>query len=222
MIEVKNISKSFDSKVILEPVSFRLENGKSYAIVGQSGVGKTTLLNIISGLERPSSGQVIIDNVEVNDKNLPYLRREKFGYIFQNFALIDDETVEDNLKVGLTNSDLSKKDKIILMEKVLKHLDIDVGLKQKVYSLSGGEQQRIALARILLKRPKIIFADEPTGSLDKLNEKIVLDSLLQDFDPTTTVLIATHSLHVLKRCDYVIKLENKKLKFEENINESDL
>lgn len=157
------MSKLFEKRIVFENVDFSLKEGASYAIVGKSGVGKTTFLNILGGLENPTSGQVLIDDVEVNEKNLPNLRRLKFGFIFQNFGLIDNETVRENLLIGLANQNLSQHEKDVAIKKVLKELDLgNLELNQKIYTLSGGEQQRVALARIILKKSKIIFADEPT------------------------------------------------------------
>lgn len=193
MIKAEKLSKTFGDKVILKESSFQLESGKSYAIVGRSGAGKSTLLNMLSGLEKATSGRVLIDDLEVNKQNIKRLRREKFGYVFQNFALIDNESIESNLAIGLADAKGSRKEKQKLMRQVLDHLDVKADLSQTAYSLSGGEQQRVALARILLKKPQIIFADEPTGSLDAGNGQLVLDSLLADFGPDAALLIATHS-----------------------------
>ena len=108
MIIINKMSKLFEKRIVFENVDFSLKEGASYAIVGKSGVGKTTFLNILGGLENPTSGKVLIDDVEVNEKNLPNLRRVKFGFIFQNFGLIDNETVRENLLIGLANQNLSQ------------------------------------------------------------------------------------------------------------------
>ncbi len=213
------MSKLFEKRIVFENVDFSLKEGASYAIVGKSGVGKTTFLNILGGLENPTSGKVLIDDVEVNEKNLPNLRRVKFGFIFQNFGLIDNETVRENLLIGLANQNLSKHEKDVAIKKVLKELDLgNLELNQKIYTLSGGEQQRVALARIILKKAKIIFADEPTGSLDSENSNLILRHLLTDFGRDATILIATHSPEVWQKCDYVIKIKNQKSELIKNSN----
>ena len=210
MIKVEHLTKKFKGKTIFENINCTLESGKSYAIVGKSGAGKTTFLNVLSGLEEPTSGKVIIDNLHVNAKNQRKLYREYYGFIFQNFALIDTETVRQNLQLGLANQKLAKKSTDAKMTAALSQVGLDrMPLKQKVYTLSGGEQQRVALARIILKEPKEIFADEPTGSLDANNGQIVLQTLLNGFDPTTTVIIATHDPAIWQKCDYVIKIANR-------------
>ncbi|WP_301049186.1 ABC transporter ATP-binding protein [Lactobacillus intestinalis] len=219
MIIINKMSKLFEKRIVFENVDFSLKEGASYAIVGKSGVGKTTFLNILGGLENPTSGKVLIDDVEVNEKNLPNLRRVKFGFIFQNFGLIDNETVRENLLIGLANQNLSKHEKDVAIKKVLKELDLgNLELNQKIYTLSGGEQQRVALARIILKKAKIIFADEPTGSLDSENSNLILRHLLTDFGRDATILIATHSPEVWQKCDYVIKIKNQKSELIKNSN----
>ena len=219
MIIINKMSKLFEKRIVFENVDFSLKEGASYAIVGKSGVGKTTFLNILGGLENPTSGKVLIDDVEVNEKNLPNLRRVKFGFIFQNFGLIDNETVRENLLIGLANQNLSQYEKDVSIKKVLKELDLgNLELNQKIYTLSGGEQQRVALARIILKKAKIIFADEPTGSLDSENSNLILRHLLTDFGRDATILIATHSPEVWQKCDYVIKIKNQKSELIKNSN----
>ena len=219
MIIINKMSKLFEKRIVFENVDFSLKEGASYAIVGKSGVGKTTFLNILGGLENPTSGKVLIDDVEVNEKNLPNLRRVKFGFIFQNFGLIDNETVRENLLIGLANQNLSQYEKDVAIKKVLKELDLgNLELNQKIYTLSGGEQQRVALARIIKKKKKIIFADEPTGSLDSENSNLILRHLLTDFGRDATILIATHSPEVWQKCDYVIKIKNQKSELIKNSN----
>ena len=219
MIIINKMSKLFEKRIVFENVDFSLKEGASYAIVGKSGVGKTTFLNILGGLENPTSGKVLIDDVEVNEKNLPNLRSVKFGFIFQNFGLIDNETVRENLLIGLANQNLSQYEKDVAIKKVLKELDLgNLELNQKIYTLSGGEQQRVALARIILKKAKIIFADEPTGSLDSENSNLILRHLLTDFGRDATILIATHSPEVWQKCDYVIKIKNQKSELIKNSN----
>ncbi|MDK6802704.1 ABC transporter ATP-binding protein [Lactobacillus mulieris] len=220
MIKLKNISKSFGNHAIFENVSVDLHAGKSYAIIGKSGSGKTTLLNIIGGLENASSGQVEIDGQVVKEANLAKFRKDYFGFIFQNYGLIDTDTVEQNLLIGLANQKISKKVAQEKLKSVLKLLDLDyLNLSQKVFVLSGGEQQRLALARVILKKPKIIFADEPTGSLDPDNAQIILKHLLNDFGSDATILVATHDPQVWKKCDYIIQVQEKNIKLIKNEGE---
>lgn len=213
LIKIRNLTKKIKEKTIFEDVSCTLETGKSYAIVGKSGAGKTTFLNILSGLEKATSGKVEFNDLNINSKNRKKLYRDYFGFVFQNFALIDTETVKQNLRLGLTNSRLSKTEKDNKMRAALAQVGLGkMQLQQKIYTLSGGEQQRVALARIILKEPKVIFADEPTGSLDAENSQLVLRTLLTSFDSDATVVIATHDPMVWQQCDYVIEIENQKIK----------
>lgn len=217
MIKVEHLTKKFQEKVIFEDINCTLETGKAYAIVGKSGAGKTTFLNVLSGLEQPSSGKVVITDLTVNGKNRKKLYRTTFGFIFQNFGLIDTETVKQNLELGLVNQKLTRGQKSERMHAALKQVGLEkMPFNQKVYTLSGGEQQRIALARILLKTPKVIFADEPTGSLDSENSQVVLKTLLNNFDPAATIVIATHDPSVWQECDYLIKIADKKIKIISN------
>ena len=132
--------------------------------------------------------------------------------------MIDTDSIKDNLLIGLANQSLNKVQTEEVMHNVLNNLGLNqLSLNQKVYTLSGGEQQRIALARIILKKPDIIFADEPTGSLDPENAQVILNHLLNDFSIDRTVLIATHDRNVWQRCDYIIQIENQGIKITENM-----
>lgn len=215
MIETKNLTKKFDSKIVFENVNLQLKSGKSYAIVGQSGAGKTTLLNILGGLEKATSGEILIDGTLENETNIKKLRLTTFGFVFQNYGLMDKESIAENLRVGLLNSKLTKSEQLEKMKSVMKRVNLDgLSLTQKIYTLSGGEQQRVALARLILKKPTVIFADEPTGSLDGDNEENIIDHLLNDFSDQATTIIATHSPRVWQKCDYILKLSHQTIEVE--------
>lgn len=202
LIEVTNISKSFDGKELFENFNLSINEGEFVVITGESGCGKTTLLNMIGGLEPVTSGNLIVDGINITDvKNLKKYYRDIVGFVFQNFALVEQKTVKENLEMvhpkGKTN---------ITLEEVLKSVGLEDSLSQKVYSLSGGEQQRIALARLRLKNCKIILADEPTGSLDKKNGDIVMEVLHRLNQEGKTVIMATHDESLIEENDRVIKL----------------
>lgn len=217
MIKVEHLTKKFNDKIIFNDINCNLESGKSYAIVGKSGAGKTTLLNLLSGLEKPTTGEVKVADIKVNSKSRKKLYRDYLGFIFQNFGLIDTETVRQNLDLSFANQELSKAEKETKMKSALSHVGLNkLQLQQKVYTLSGGEQQRVALARIILKPPKVIFADEPTGSLDAENGQVVLKTLLTGFDSAATIIIATHDQNVWQKCDYVIEIKNSGIIMSKN------
>lgn len=205
MIELKNISKKYGKQLIFEHINLRFEVGKSYALIGESGSGKSTLLNLIARLEKPTSGELILQ-----DKNLWQMREKTFfkdylGYVFQNYALVEDETVAQNL--SMVNR--SKSAQIDVLEKV--------GLTQtcltsKVYQLSGGQAQRVSIARLLLKQPKVILADEPTGALDETTGKDIIGLLLSLVSKETCLIFATHDQAVYSQVDYVIDV----MKLKEN------
>ena len=158
-IDLLNVSKSFGSKKIFTDLNLRFESGKSYALIGGSGSGKSTLLNIIGRLEKIDSGNVLVDKQDIWKIKERTFFKNTVGYVFQNYSLIDNKTVYDNLKL------ITKDKKTItdVLEKVGLSSDY---LHQKIYELSGGQAQRVAIARMLMKPRKIILADEPTGALD--------------------------------------------------------
>ncbi|MBJ8056095.1 ABC transporter ATP-binding protein [Bacillus cereus] len=205
MIELKHINKQFHDKKILEDFHLKIETGDFIAIVGESGSGKTTLLNVVGLLEKADSGDVVIDGqINPNGKQTLLLQRNKFGYLFQNYALIENETVEKNLQIALKyQNQINKKEQIL---QALKKVNLVGYEKKKIFELSGGEQQRIALARVILKKCDYIFADEPTGNLDKKNRDQVFDILKQMNGEGKTILFVTHDLELAEKAKKTIKI----------------
>ncbi|ARC27576.1 bacteriocin ABC transporter ATP-binding protein [Bacillus toyonensis] len=206
-IELKNISKKYENKQVLDNFNLVVNKGEMMAITGQSGTGKSTLLNIVGLLEEPDSGDVIIQGIEnawKSEKKQIELFRYTIGYLFQNYALIDNETVSKNLDVALEYVKLPNKDD--KKKEVLEKVGLLDKLNSKIYQLSGGEQQRIALARLMLKKNDIILADEPTGSLDEVNRDQVLSILKSLNNEGKTILIVTHDPEVSKICTNVVTL----------------
>ncbi|MGE1218353.1 bacteriocin ABC transporter ATP-binding protein [Bacillus toyonensis] len=206
-IELKNISKKYENKQVLDNFNLVVNKGEMMAITGQSGTGKSTLLNIVGLLEEPDCGDVIIQGIEnawKSEKKQIELFRYTIGYLFQNYALIDNETVSKNLDVALEYVKLPNKDD--KKKEVLEKVGLLDKLNSKIYQLSGGEQQRIALARIMLKKNDIILADEPTGSLDEVNRDQVLSILKSLNNEGKTILIVTHDPEVSKICTNVVTL----------------
>lgn len=197
----------------LNGVDLSIEKGLFYAIIGRSGSGKSTLLHVLSGLDRPTSGKVLIDGVDMfsfSDEKMAIFRRRSMGFVFQQFNLLDEYSVLNNICMPL-RLDGRKPDETFLAE-VTKMLGIEEKLKKYPYELSGGEQQRVAIARSILAKPHIIFADEPTGNLDKKAGKDTLNllsSCAARFGQT--LIIVTHDLEIAKKADRIIKIEDGKI-----------
>ena len=203
-IQATNISKRYNQSWVFESLSFTIFSGEMVAIVGESGSGKTTLLNCLGQLEELSTGELLINRGKLTKKKRRYFFQKDAGFLFQNFALIDNETVKENLYL-VTQDDVA-------IEEALEQFNIASLLNEKVYTLSGGEQQRVALVRLLLKQPKIIFADEPTASLDKENGILVMKALKELNKQGKTVIVVTHDQNLLTYFDRVLYLiELKKL-----------
>lgn len=200
-IEIVNVTKKYGSKEIFTDLNLTFEAGKSYALIGGSGSGKSTLLNIIGRLEKIDSGKVLVDKQDIwKIKERTYFKNT-IGYVFQNYSLIENKTVYDNLKL------LSKDKEIIseILEKVGLSTDY---LKHKIYELSGGQAQRVAIARMLMKPRKIILADEPTGALDSEIGNEIINLLLSEAAKNNYVIIATHDPAVYSKVDIIIDIKD--------------
>ena len=200
-IDLLNVSKSFGSKKIFTDLNLTFESGKSYALIGGSGSGKSTLLNIIGRLEKIDSGNVLVDKQDIWKIKERTFFKNTVGYVFQNYSLIENKTVYDNLKL------ITKDKKIItdVLEKVGLSSDY---LHQKIYELSGGQAQRVAIARMLMKPRKIILADEPTGALDGEIGKEIIRLLLNETAEDKYVIIATHDPAVYNEVDVIIDMKD--------------
>lgn len=202
MIIGENITKSFGNKILFKDFNFHIEGGEFVCFSGESGAGKTTLLNIIGLLEPIDSGKLLINGREYKtNKDKRKFYAEEVGFLFQNFALLENKTVEQNLKIVKAKGDLSYK-----IDESLKIVGLTDKMNNKVYTLSGGEQQRIALARLILKPCNIILADEPTGSLDKRNAELVIGLLKKINSMGKTVIIVSHDEYVKNSADRIIEL----------------
>ena len=200
-IDLLNVSKSFGSKKIFTDLNLIFESGKSYALIGGSGSGKSTLLNIIGRLEKIDSGNVLVDKQDIWKIKERTFFKNTVGYVFQNYSLIENKTVYDNLSL------ITKDKKTItdVLEKVGLSSDY---LHQKIYELSGGQAQRVAIARMLMKPRKIILADEPTGALDGEIGKEIIRLLLNEKDEDKYVIIATHDPAVYNEVDVIIDMKD--------------
>lgn len=200
-IEIVNVTKKYGSKEIFTDLNLTFEAGKSYALIGGSGSGKSTLLNIIGRLEKIDSGKVLVDKQDIwKTKERTYFKNT-IGYVFQNYSLIENKTVYDNLKL------LNKDKKIIseILEKVGLSTDY---LEHKIYELSGGQAQRVAIARMLMKPRKIILADEPTGALDSEIGNEIINLLLSEAAKNNYVIIATHDPAVYSKVDVIVDIKD--------------
>ncbi|MGL5021009.1 MAG: ABC transporter ATP-binding protein [Mycoplasmatales bacterium] len=204
IIEINNVTKNFKNKAILNSFSEVIYKNELIAIVGESGKGKTTLINMIGGLDKIDSGEVIIDGVKIDKKNMNKFYQSKISFLFQNFALVDEWTVQKNLELAFKFKKI--KDKKAEITRVLKLLNLEDNASSKIHSLSGGEQQRVSLARLIIQDNDIILADEPTGSLDEKNRDIVFDILLTLKNQGKTIVIVTHDKFIANKCDRIISL----------------
>jgi len=202
MIEIRHISKAFGSNTVFEDYSLDIPDGSFVVFAGKSGCGKTTLLNMIGGLEKPDSGEILVDGLDIHKKrNMTDYFTYKVGFLFQNFALAEDMTVYKNLQLVQKKARTERS-----IEDILDELGIPDKKDEAVYKLSGGEQQRVALARLMYKKCDIILADEPTGSLDSENAATVLTILHRLNDSGKTVIVVTHNEMIVKSEQWVINL----------------
>lgn len=215
VIEVKNISKIYGSGEVafeaLKAVSFSVNRGSFVSLMGRSGSGKSTLLHIMASLDKCTSGEVILDGVNINslsNKERCSLRNEKIGFIFQSFYLEENYTVFTNIEMPLIISGIPKKERIQMVNDVAEKVGLSSKLKNKAANLSGGEKQRVAIARAIVNKPLIIFADEPCGNLDTENSDIIMNLLADLTKMNVTVVLVTHSLDDAQKTERIISLRD--------------
>ena len=208
MIELQHIWKQFGSRIIFSDLNLNFQSGMVYALIGDSGCGKTTLLNMLAKLETFDKGEIVYKGKSLTSLKNEEFYRNELGYLFQNFGLIESQTIRENLELGLIGKKKNKKqEKERLLLQALQAVRLDyLSLNQKIYELSGGEAQRVAIAKIILKDPPLILADEPTASLDPKNSKEIMEILLELRNANRTIIIATHNPSIWKMADQVIHL----------------
>lgn len=218
MIEVKNLKKSFkdgDSTTeVLKGIDFLAESGEFVAIMGRSGAGKSTLLYQMSLLDEPSSGEILIDNkdthtMSVNDKT--FFRLSALGYVFQDYALLPEMTALENVALPLLMQNIPEKEALAKATEALTRVGLEKRLHNLPSKLSGGEQQRVSIARAIAHEPKILFADEPTANLDNESSRIIMDIFKELHRAGQTIIMVTHEVEYSKFAERVVHLDDGKI-----------
>ena len=213
-ISLNNVSYSYKGKFqtvkAVDNVSYEFEPGKCYAIIGKSGSGKTTLLSLMAGLDLPTEGEIIIDGKSTKDWDRNKMRRDAVSVIYQNYNLFPLLTVQENIRYPLDLKKVSRKESVALAKEVRERVELSATYDKRLPShLSGGEQQRVAIARTLAQGCKIILADEPTGNLDSTNTRNIVQILRSmAHDDGCTVIIVTHDPAVAEQADVVLQMKD--------------
>ena len=217
-LELKNITKNFDTKkkvIVLKKLSYNFKKGKIYSLMGPSGSGKSTLLNLISLIDRPTNGSIKFNNTQINfnenNKN-DIFRAKKIGIVYQQNNLLPDFTALENLYLASLSINDNKKIAMLKAENLLKKIGLFNRSDHFPSQLSGGESQRIAIARAIINDPDIILADEPTGSLDMKNAKDIFALLNNQKKPNRLIIFATHNRFFAKKADYILELTDGSIK----------
>lgn len=200
---------------VLKDINLSIKKGEFVGIVGKSGSGKTTLLNLIGGLDKATYGIIEVDGIEItklSDDELCSFRNKTIGFIFQSYYLDPHLTVLQNVALPLMIAGVSKKEREIQAQEYLSYVGLIDKAKSKPTQLSGGEAQRVAIARSIITRPKLLLADEPTGNLDTLNGKAIMALLEKIHNDGATVILVTHNMNDIKSCTRVIELEDGMVK----------
>jgi putative ABC transport system ATP-binding protein len=211
LVQVELLEKRFGDVRALDRVSFEVDAGEWIAIMGPSGSGKTTLINILGGLDHPTSGRVVVDGLEIGslgERELTRFRADKIGFVFQQFHLVPYLTAVENVMLAQYFHSITDEKEAA---EALARVGLSDRLSHVPAELSGGEQQRVAIARALINNPKVILADEPTGNLDEANEAVVLKLLRDLHDAGHTILVVTHSQAIGNLADRRVELEHGRL-----------
>ncbi len=213
MITAKNLTKKYDTTCALKDASFTIEKGEWVNIMGPSGSGKTTLLNLIGCLDSPTGGSLLVNGIEtakLNQKERTRFRRENIGLVFQQFHMIPHLTALENVMIAQYFHSIEDEEEA---KKALLRVGIEHRLHHLPSQLSGGEQQRVCIARALINQPQIILADEPTGNLDKKNEEAVLDIFRELHSEGRTIVIVTHNPEIGEMGDKIIQISHGEVKY---------
>lgn len=219
MIEVRNVTRTYGKSTkksssfqALRGVSFRIPTGATVAIVGKSGSGKSTLMHLMGGLDRPTSGEILVDDRALSDlsrKAMDRFRARDLGFVFQSFFIEGNQTCYQNVALPLEINEVPRRKRQKLAEKALEQVELFDKAKAKAKTLSGGQKQRLAIARAIVNNPKILLADEPTGNLDSATGEKVIDLLFGlNRRLECTLVIVTHDADLAARCQYQIELKD--------------
>lgn len=218
MIKLENVTKIYGGKdnqtVALDGVNISIEDGEMLAIMGPSGSGKSTLLNIIGAMDTLTSGDYYFDDIKVNtlsDKKIHQFRKNNISFVFQNFALMGNYTVFENVELPLISKGVSAKNRRQIVNEQLKLMGIDELAKKYPAKISGGQQQRCAIARALASGNKLILADEPTGALDHKTGEDIMDTFVRLNEMGKTIIIITHDINVARKCKRIITIKDGKI-----------
>lgn len=218
MISLDNVSKIYGSGInkteALKGITIKVNKGEMVAIIGKSGSGKTTLLNILGGMDTATSGKYVFGNTVVSNlkkDKLDMFRRENVSFVFQNFALMNEYTVYENIELPLIAKKINKKERKKVIKEVLELMKISELSNKLPSKISGGQQQRCAIARAIASGNDLILADEPTGALDKVTGNMIIDYLAEINKEGKTLIIVTHDESIAARCDRIIRIEDGKL-----------
>ena len=225
MITIRNITKTYGKKnnkfKALDDVSFEIADGASIAIIGKSGSGKSTLMHVMSGLDHPDSGEVVVDGVNIlsmKQKRIDDFRAKEMSFIFQSFFVQGNETIAQNVGLPLEISEVPLAKRSSLIDGALRKVDLIDKKRAKARELSGGQKQRLAIARAIVDDPKIIFADVPTGNLDSVTSALIEDTLF-DYNKTkgVTLIIVTHDQDLADKCDMQIHIKDGRVEAIEGV-----
>lgn len=219
MIEVKDVTKVYGKKknlfTALDGVSFTVPQGASVAIIGKSGSGKSTLMHVMSGLDHPTHGEVIVDGkniLELKPKQMDAFRSTEMSFIFQSFFVQGSESCYNNVSLPLEIAGVPFKSRRAKVERALKAVELLDKKRSRAADLSGGQKQRLAIARAIVNQPKILFADEPTGNLDSVTGEVVEDLLFRyNKQNNTTLIVVTHDPDLAKKCDIQVRMKDGKI-----------
>lgn len=224
LIEVRNLEKIYHDEGVATPalsgVSFNIEEGDFVAIMGPSGSGKSTLLHILGLLDAPTDGEYVFDGKSFenyNQEQIAHIRNKKMGFIFQSFNLLKRTTVLENVKLPLLYSEKKESQWEEIALKTIKEVGLEHRIDHEPSQLSGGEQQRAAIARALVNNPSIIFADEPTGNLDSKSGQIIMEVLQQLNDEGHTIILITHETYTAENAKRIIRLKDGKIESDKII-----